>query len=120
MFICGNCRGASLLHTQFPPTHHHTPTHTSQAAVNQSNMDDDALEELSFAREPRSRETTTLTRASIVDQLPKFSEWAAGRQSSLDADTVSKHVRQMVDVSVLGEYSRRVILIFSVILKVHV
>ena len=77
-------------------------------------MDDDALEELSFAREPRSRETTTLTRASIVDQLPKFSEWAAGRQSSLDADTVSKHVRQMVDVSVLGEYSRRVILFFKI------
>lgn len=61
-------------------------------------MDDDALEELSVAREPRSRDTNSMSR-SIVDQLPKFSEWAAGRQSSLDADTVSKHVRQMVDVS---------------------
>ncbi len=66
--------------------------------MNQTNMDDDALEELSVAREPRSRETNSMSR-SVVDQLPKFSEWAAGRQSSLDGDTVSKHVRQMVDVS---------------------
>ena len=66
--------------------------------MNQTNMDDDALEELSVAREPRSRDTASLSR-SVVDRLPKFSEWAAGRQSSLDADTLSKHVRQMVDVS---------------------
>ncbi|XP_064394333.1 RAS guanyl-releasing protein 2-A-like [Halichondria panicea] len=67
-----------------------------RAAVNQANMDDDALEELSVSREPRSRDSNSITR-SVVDQLPKFSEWAAGRQGSLDGDTLSKHVRQMVD-----------------------
>ena len=61
-------------------------------------MDDDALEELSVSREPRSRDSNTITR-SVVDHLPKFSEWAAGRKGSLDGDTLSKHVRQMVDVS---------------------
>ncbi len=75
------------------------PPPPPQAAVNQANMDDDALEELSVSREPRSRDSNSITR-SVVDQLPKFSEWAAGRQGSLDGDTLSKHVRQMVDVSV--------------------
>ena len=40
-----------------------------------------------------------------ADELPKFSEWAAGRQASLDTDTLSKHVKQMVDVSTTGSLS---------------
>lgn len=67
-------------------------------AINQSSMNDNALEELSLAREPRQRGTGKETLTS-VDTLPKFSEWAAGRQSSLDTDTLNKHVKQMVDVS---------------------
>ena len=71
-----------------------------QVAINQSNMNDNALEELSWAREPRqkggNKESITTTH---VDDLPKFSEWAAGRQSSLDIDTLNKHVKQMVGVS---------------------
>ena len=60
-------------------------------------MNDNALEELSLAREPRlrgnSKEATTL-----VDALPKFSEWATGRKSGVDTDTLNKHVKQMVEV----------------------
>ena len=32
--------------------------------------------------------------------LPKFSTWAGGEQPQLDSVTISKHVKQMVDVSV--------------------
>lgn len=61
-------------------------------------MDDNALEELSLAREPRQRGSSKDSMAH-VDSLPKFSEWAAGRQSSLDTDILNKHVKQMVEVS---------------------
>lgn len=78
----------------------HTYIHTyiPQVAINQSNMNDNALEELSWAREPRQKgpHKESVTR---IDNLPKFSEWAAGRHSCLDTDTINKHVKQMVEVS---------------------
>lgn len=92
--LLSGMRQAQLTPPKSPPDIEHM--RILRAAVNQTNMDDDALEELSFSREPRSRDASSLSR-SVVDQLPKFSEWAAGRQGSLDADTLSKHVRQMVD-----------------------
>ncbi len=62
-------------------------------------MSDNSLEELSWAREPRTGTNRDKTLESAVEaNLPKFSEWAAGRQSSLDTDTLSQHVTQMVDV----------------------
>lgn len=61
-------------------------------------MNDNALEELSLAREPRQR-VGSKEYIATEDSLPKFSEWAAGRQSSLDTDTLNKHVKQMVEVS---------------------
>lgn len=67
-----------------------------QVALHQSNMNDNALEELSLAREPRQR-TGSKESVTQVD-MPKFSEWAAGRQSSLDTETLNKHVKQMVEV----------------------
>ena len=68
-----------------------------QLAINQSNMNDNALEELSLAREPRQKGNSKDTVAR-ENNLPKFSEWAAGRQSILDINTLSKHVKQMVEV----------------------
>lgn len=67
-----------------------------RVAINQSNMNDNALEELSWAREPRQKgpHKESVTR---IDNLPKFSEWAAGRHSCLDTDTINKHVKQMVE-----------------------
>ena len=70
-----------------------------QVATSQINMNDNALEELSLAREPRQRGNSKDS-VALVDTLPKFSEWAAGRQSTLDTDTLNKHVKQMVEVSV--------------------
>ena len=66
-----------------------------QVATSQINMNDNALEELSLAREPRQRGNAKDSVAH-VNTLPKFSEWAAGRQSTLDTDTLNKHVKQMV------------------------
>jgi len=60
-------------------------------------MSDDALEELSEAREPRQRDSITLKPPET--DLPKFSSWAAGNQSQLDKNVLAKHVKQMVDVS---------------------
>ena len=70
----------------------------SQAAIAQSNLGDEALEELSEAREPRQRGGRTLGRVSPHSDLPKFSTWAEGEQPQLDSVTISKHVKQMVDV----------------------
>ena len=81
----------------------HTPSHThtlTQAAINQSYMNDDALEELSLAREPRHRDSSAMNTLKSVPELPKFSEWASGRSSSLDTHNIKKNVKQMVDVSV--------------------
>ena len=58
-------------------------------------MNDNALEELSLAREPRQKGKET---ARHEDSLPKFSEWATGRKSGVDTDTLNKHVKQMVEV----------------------
>ncbi len=74
-------------------------------ATNQSNMNDNAMEELSLAREPRQRGGAKES-VSHVDTLPKFSEWAAGRQSSLDTDTLNKHVKLMVGVRQWGWWGR--------------
>ena len=60
-------------------------------------MNDEALEELSLSREPRQRGASTSGKSLEAD-LPKFSAWAAGRESSLETATLTKHVRQMVDV----------------------
>lgn len=65
-----------------------------RAAVNQSHMSDDALDELSEAREPRQRDTLSLK--SETD-LPKFSDWAAGHTHHQDMESLTKNVRQMVD-----------------------
>ena len=67
-------------------------------AINERNMSDNALEELSLAREPRMGMAKEKSLEAGEANLPKFSEWAAGRQSSLDTDTLSQHVTQMVDV----------------------
>ena len=72
-------------------------SNVNQVATSQINMNDNALEELSLAREPRQRGNGKDSTA-IADNLPKFSEWAAGRQSTLDTDTLNKHVKQMVEV----------------------
>lgn len=68
-----------------------------QAAIGQSNLTEEALEELSEAREPRQRAGHT-GRISPHNELPKFSTWAGGEQPQLDSVTISKHVKQMVDV----------------------
>ena len=68
-----------------------------QVAINERNMSDNSLEELSLAREPRTSSKDKGVETGEAN-LPKFSEWAAGRQSSLDTDTLSQHVTQMVDV----------------------
>ena len=87
-FIC--CSNLSrVCNIDLPPS--------PQAAINQSHMSDDALEELSEAREPRQRDSISIK--STDTDLPKFSSWAAGNQSQLDTDVLTKHVRQMVDVS---------------------
>lgn len=69
---------------------------SSQAAIGQSNLTEEALEELSEAREPRQR-----AGGGVAPQtnLPKFATWAGGEQPQLDSVTISKHVKQMVDVS---------------------
>ena len=69
-----------------------------QAAIGQSNLTEEALEELSEAREPRQRAGVGMSR---VTNLPKFATWAGGEQPQLDSVTISKHVKQMVDVSLL-------------------
>ncbi len=70
-----------------------------QAAINQScDLNDDALEELSVAREPRQRDSVSVN--SEAD-LPTFQEWCEGSAPQLDTDSLQKHVKQMVDVSVL-------------------
>ena len=60
-------------------------------------MNDDALDELSLAREPRQRDSVSIK--SYTD-LPTFSEWVAGEASQLDTDSVQKHVKQMVEVGI--------------------
>lgn len=69
---------------------------SSQAAIGQSNLTEEALEELSEAREPRQRAGGGVTPQT---NLPKFATWAGGEQPQLDSVTISKHVKQMVDVS---------------------
>ena len=96
--ICGSFAAATfqeyVTSTSPPPP---PPPPPPQAAINQSHMSDDALEELSEAREPRQRDSISIK--STDTDLPKFSSWAAGNQSQLDTDVLTKHVRQMVDVS---------------------
>lgn len=70
-----------------------------QAAIGQSHLTDEALEELSEAREPRQRSGRPVGRDTLQSHLPKFSTWAEGEQPQLDSVTISKHVKQMVDVS---------------------
>jgi RAS guanyl-releasing protein 3 len=65
-----------------------------RAAIGQSNLTEEALEELSEAREPRQRAGVGMSR---VTNLPKFATWAGGEQPQLDSVTISKHVKQMVD-----------------------
>jgi hypothetical protein len=65
-----------------------------RAAIGQSNLTEEALEELSEAREPRQRAGVGVPPQS---DLPKFSTWAGGEQPQLDSLTLSKHVKQMVD-----------------------
>lgn len=67
-----------------------------RVAISQTTMNDNSLEELSLAREPRYRGTSKETTAR-VDSLPKFSEWATGRKSGVDTGTLNKHVKQMVE-----------------------
>lgn len=69
-----------------------------RAAIGNSGRTDDELEHLSMVIEPRQRDSASLNSSKTEEQvLPKFSEWAAGRQTSLDTNTLSKHVKQMVD-----------------------
>ena len=86
----------------------HTPF--LQAAIGQSHLTDEALEELSEAREPRQRAGRPVGGVPAQNALPKFSTWAEGEQTQLDSVTLSKHVKQMVDVCVcvyvcMGEVS---------------
>ena len=69
-----------------------------QAAIGQSTLTEEALEELSEAREPRQKAGGGVPPAS---NLPKFATWAGGEQLQLDSVTISKHVKQMVDVGLL-------------------
>lgn len=71
-----------------------------QAAIGQSHLTDEALEELSESREPRQRAGRSVGGVSPLNDLPKFSTWAEGEQPQLDSITLSKHVKQMVDVCV--------------------
>ena len=77
-------------------------------------MNDNALEELSWAREPRHKGSGKESDAH-ENILPKFSEWAAGRQSSLDIDTLSKHVKQMVEVSFVQVNSSNMVIEYSIL-----
>ena len=73
-----------------------------QAAISQvHDMDDDALDELSLAREPRQRDSVSVK--SEAD-LPTFQEWCEGTAPQLDTDSLQKHVKQMVDVSACSCY----------------
>ena len=77
-----------------------------QAAINHSHLTDEALEELSEAREPRQRGGRAGSAGinQMKSVLPKFSSWAGGQQPQVDSVQVTKHVKQMVDVSgVLGK-----------------
>lgn len=67
-----------------------------RVAISQTTMNDNALEELSLAREPRQKGSNKES-TPRVDSLPKFSEWATGRKSGVDTDTLNKHVKQMVE-----------------------
>lgn len=87
-------RLAQLTPPKFPP--YLDRMRIMRAAINQTNMNDEALEELSLSREPRQRGASTSGKSLEAD-LPKFSAWAAGRESSLETATLTKHVRQMVD-----------------------
>ena len=69
-----------------------------QAAISQSHLTDEALEELSEAREPRQRAGRSVGGVPPESNLPKFSSWAGGEQPQLDSVTLTKHVKQMVDV----------------------
>jgi Ca2+-binding EF-hand superfamily protein len=68
-----------------------------RAAIGQSHLTDEALEELSEAREPRQRAGRLVSGVPAQNALPKFSTWAEGEQTQLDSVTLSKHVKQMVD-----------------------
>lgn len=68
-----------------------------RAAIGQSHLTDEALEELSEAREPRQRAGRPVGGVSTQSNLPKFSSWAEGEQPQLDSVTLTKHVKQMVD-----------------------
>lgn len=67
-----------------------------RAAVTQSHMSDDALEELSQIREPPVGDNkSSPTRKE--SKLAKFADWASGNMPQLDVDTLKKHVAKMVD-----------------------
>ena len=68
-----------------------------QAAISQSQMDDDALEELSFTREPKQKDAVSGV-VKADNDLPKFSEWVSGQATQLDTQTITSHVKLMVDV----------------------
>ena len=70
-----------------------------QAAISQSQMDDDALEELSFTREPKQKDAVN-NGVKPESDLPKFSEWVSGQATQLDTQTITSHVKLMVDVRV--------------------
>lgn len=59
------------------------------------------MEELSEAREPRQRAGRPVGGVSHQSNLPKFSSWAEGEQPQLDSVTLTKHVKQMVDVCMI-------------------
>ena len=61
-------------------------------------MDDDALEELSFTREPKQKDTVNNISVKAESDLPKFSEWVSGQATQLDTQTITSHVKLMVDV----------------------
>eukprot|EP00731_Ephydatia_muelleri_P022221 Em0014g812a len=67
-----------------------------RAAISQSQMDDDALEELSFTREPKQKDAVN-NGVKPESDLPKFSEWVSGQATQLDTQTITSHVKLMVD-----------------------
>ncbi|XP_003385782.2 PREDICTED: ras guanyl-releasing protein 3-like [Amphimedon queenslandica] len=76
-----------------------------RAAITQSEMTDDALDELSMIREPPVADGKGGSPTRKESKLPKFADWAQGNMPQLDADAVKKHVAKMVD-SVFRVYDR--------------
>ena len=115
----------SLTHTQVSPPDFHPENDqmtVMRAAVSQSHMDDEALEDLSKVGWPTASPSLLFclndwlmsmrfqTREPPVEDnkgsptrhvssLPKFADWAAGDMPQLGAEMVKKHVAKMVDVS---------------------